>query len=305
MGIWTRSCRARRGKFDIIAPTSTVERDSWDRETRTVMLCERACARACACVGAGTHGKGHGKGCLTSKESSSVSVSMSKSRSRVRSTNSVPHRGSSFREAVERHRLSCCFRSICSVETLKPCSAPIASEARAISAESVARNTWPRNWWAFISAKASCSGRAEHRRERWPLSGALAPQASPMRMCRPTSNHTSGSQPEPSLSHGRRRRPPQSVRPIGSAMAGGGTPRGKLCGKNRSFLRNVAARANPKVGEHLKPPEQPLPSKCQRNGVRVHADPPTGAIRHARVVQGVLAKPAERGAGVDLGGICK
>ena len=101
-----------------------------------------------------------------------MSVSMFKSRTRVRATNSVPHRGSSFRETLERHKLSCCFRSMGSVETLKPCSAPIASEARAISAESVARNTWPRNWWAFISAKAYCSGVAEHRRMRWPRFGA-------------------------------------------------------------------------------------------------------------------------------------
>ena len=131
-----------------------------------------------------------------------MSVSMSKSRARVRLTNSVPHRGSTLREAVERHRLSCCFRSMGSVETLKPCSAPTASEARAISVESVARNTWPRNWWAFISAKASCSGLAEHRRERWPRPGALAPQASPMRMCRPDgSGRTLCDHPPPESRH--------------------------------------------------------------------------------------------------------
>ena len=51
MGIWTRSCRARRGKFDIIAPTSTVERDSWERETRTVMrICVCVHARVRTCV---------------------------------------------------------------------------------------------------------------------------------------------------------------------------------------------------------------------------------------------------------------
>ena len=205
------------------------------RAPSNVTAGNRRLARSCArCAWAGTHGEASGKGHLTSKESSSVSVSMFKSRTRVRATNSVPHRGSSFRETVERHRLSCCFRSMGSVQTLKPCSAPIASEARAISAESVARNTWPRNWWAFISAKASCSGVAEHRRMRWPRFGAPAPQASPARMCRPTSNHTSrGRQPEPSLSHGRRRRP-QTIRPIGSAMVGGGAARLKPRGEDHS-----------------------------------------------------------------------